>query len=80
MSGWPTMSRPRGYGVDHAKLFRKRVTNAVNALGKASEEMHQAYFESCHDSECEALHRDAHALYEKFVDKWRRVCAAGKGK
>lgn len=30
--------------------------------------------------ECRKLHQEVHALYEKFYDKWRRVCAAGKGK
>ena len=50
MSGWPSLRARQHDGVDHAKRFRMRVTNAGNAL------------------------------YEKFYDKWRRVCAAGKGK
>ena len=79
MSGWPSLRARQHDGVDHAKRFRMRVTNAANALGKASEEMEQAAFEG-NDEECRKLHQEAHALYEKFYDKWRRVCAAGKGK
>lgn len=79
MSGWPSLRARQHDGVDHAKRYRMRVTNAANALGKASAEIEQAAFEG-HDDECRKLYQDAHALYEKFLDKWRRVCAAGKGK
>lgn len=79
MSGWPSLRARQHDGVDHAKRYRMRVTNAANELGKASAEIEQAAFEG-HDEECRKLHQEAHSLYEKFYDKWRRVCAAGKGK
>lgn len=78
MSGWPTLRARQHDGVDHAKRFRMRVTNAANALGRASEEMDQAAYEG-HDDECRKLHQEAHALLIKFQDKWERVCAAWKG-
>lgn len=79
MSGWPSLRARQNDGVDHAKRYRMRVTNAVNELGKAILEMKHAELEG-HDDECRKLHQEAHALLIKLQDKWERVCAAGKGK
>ena len=78
MSGWPTLRARQHDGVDHAKRYRMRVTNAANALGKASVEMEQAAFEG-NDDECRKLHQEAQSLLVKFRDKWERVCVSGKG-
>lgn len=78
MSGWPTLRASQHDGVIRAKRYRMRVTNAANALGKASVEMGQAAFEG-NDDECRKLHQEAQALLIKFRDKWERVCVAVKG-
>lgn len=78
MSGFPTLRARQHDGVDHAERYRMRVTNAANALGKASVEMELAAFEG-NDDECRKLHQEAHALLIKFRDKWERVCVACKG-
>ena len=76
MSGCPTLRARQHDGVDHTERYRMRVTNAANALGKASEEMRQAAFEG-HDEECRKLHQEAQSLLVKFRDKWERVCVSG---
>ena len=78
MSGWPTLRARQHDGVDHTERYRMRVTNAANALGKASVEMEQAAFDG-NDDECRKLHQEAQSLLVKFRDKWERVCVSGKG-
>ena len=77
MSGWPTLRARQHDGVDHTERYRMRVTNAANALGKASVEMEQAAFEG-NDDECRKLHQEAQSLLVKFRDKWERVCVSWK--
>ena len=74
--GWPSITIPRR-GVDHAKMYKKRVTNAANYASRAAEEIEQAFYESG-DAECHALHAEMDAVLQKLHDKWRRVCVGAE--
>lgn len=57
--------------------YHIRLCNALNAVGKASEEMAQAYLES-RNPEYEKLHLAAHRLYAKFQTAFSKSCARGR--